>query len=68
MICASKDGITHRTSEGDLREDIEKFPGAQVVLSFGFGAAEKGKTTTSRGKAVDQQLGDLEEILDSIGT
>ena len=51
-----------------MRGYVKEFPGAQVVLSFGFGAAEKGKTTTSRGKAVDQQLGDLEEILDSIGT
>ena len=48
LICASKDGITHRSSEGDLREDI---PGAQIVLSYGFGAAEKGMTTTSRGNA-----------------
>lgn len=29
--------LIHRLSEGDFPEDIEKFPGAEVILSFGCG-------------------------------
>ena len=69
LICASKVGITHRSSEGDLWEDMSKSSRAHRSSCHLVSALQrKERPLLHEERLVDQQLGDLEEILDSIGT